>query len=174
VPQREPGRVGALEGRLVPVLRGSLRSQLRGNQVERTAQLDGEDVRPLHRRPSLARVRLGPFRVATCAQRRRAGSVGRVWGASDTHERGQGPARFRSWLTRLAGPGSIARGEFRASLRRRSQRAGLVEGKGMSVLGSLSYPFRGCSWGTVRSEATAYDEAKALEAPGQTPRRSDR
>ena len=63
---------------------------------------------------------------------------------------------------------------FRASLRRLSQQAGLVEGKGMIVLGSLSYPFRGCSWDTVRSEAIAYDEAKALEAPSQTPCRSDR
>ena len=77
-------------------------------------------------------------------------------------------------LTSLAEQGSIARGEFRASLRRLSQQAVLVEGKGMSVLGSLAYPFRGCSWDTVRSEAIAYDEAKALETPGQTPRRSDR
>jgi hypothetical protein len=68
----------------------------------------------------------------------------------------------------------MARGEFHASLRRLSQRAGLVEGKGMTVLGSRSDPFRGWSWGTVRSEAIAHDEAKAFEAPGQTPRRSDR
>ena len=80
----------------------------------------------------------------------------------------------RDCLTCLAGQDSIARGEFRASLRRLSQRAGLVEGKGMSVLGSMSYPFRGCSWDAVRSEAKTYDEAKALEAPCQTPRRSDR
>ena len=66
-------------------------------------------------------------------------------------------------LTCFVGQDNIAGGEFRASFYRFSQQAGSLEGKGMRVLGSLAYPFRGCSWVTVRSEAKGMTKRKHLK-----------
>ncbi len=57
----------------------------------------------------------------------------------------------------------MAAGEFRAALRRLSQQAGIMEGKGMSVLGSLANPFRWCSWDAVRSEPLFMTKRKHLK-----------